>query len=452
MATEKIFSITGQEIPKEKSCIKNEDGKADASEVAKISYINGLHVFTILINCGLAMSILALIPRHNSVENPTYWFEIILPAGFEIFFSATILILDLSILMDRETMISPWMYLKVISTYLLSWIIPFCSCYFLWTAILHYNHPMPFVGLICKLSSSIVAIVTTPIFVLSGHFGKREFKRKSNNFFSYQLLWFVDGIVKDLLSRVFSQLRETDAQCLVAILIPIAKRSTHLVVSKVIKQMVGSENERANVLLAVTVNVSYGLFTSIVLIGGRSATIICMVVGEFLIQLSMTYQVVKLHKKVAAFDQSWVEKSKAVMRLLLAELNEGLIPLAYAISFSLAYYGPNGHLIGHVRNDSWNYIPVKDASWTFIAMLGLFAVDSMCLFLNSAIAWIFCKINLFDKFCIVMQKYWHIIALKIISVIYQYYFFLDVNLAFDKTLKFDWITSNETSITFMDME
>ena len=449
MATEKIFSITGKEIPKEKSW---KNGKAEGLEVAKISYINGLHVFTILIGCGLAMSILALIPRHNSVKDPTYWFEIILPAGFEIIFSATILVLDLSILMDRETLISPWMYLKVNSTYLLSWIIPFCSCYFLWTAILDYNHPMPFVGLICKLSSSIVAIITTPIFVLLGHFEKQEFKRKSNNFFGYQLLWFVDGIVKDLLSRVFSQLRETDAQCLVAILIPIAKRSTHLVISKVIKQMVGSENERANVLLAVTVNVSYGLFTSICLIGARSITIICMVVGEFLIQLNMTYQVVKLHKKVAALDQSGVQKSKAVTRLLLAELSEGLIPLAYAISFSLAYYGPNGNLIGHVRNESWNYTPVKDARWTFIAMLGLFAVDSMCLFLNSAIAWIFCKINLFDEFCIVMQKYWHIIALKIISVIYQYYFFLDVNLAFDKTLKFDWITSNKTLITFMDTD
>ena len=74
-------------------------------------------------------------------------------------------------------------------------------------------------------------------------------------------------------------MRETDAQCVVAILIPIAKRSTNLVFSKVIKQMVGSENERANVMMAVTVNVTYALFSSIILVGARSATIICMVVG-----------------------------------------------------------------------------------------------------------------------------------------------------------------------------
>ena len=452
MNTEKIFSITGKEIAKRKSSIEKDDGKAEASDVANISYVSGLHVFTILIGCGLAMSMLTLIPRHNSIDDPTYWYEIIFPAGIGIIFYALNLILESSILMEREKMMSFWMHLKMISTYLLSWIIPFCCCYFLWTAILQYNHPMPFVGSICNLSSSIVAAITTPISVLSGLFGKQEFKRKSNHFFRYQSLFFVDTIVKLFLSRVFKLLRETDAQCVVAILIPIAKRSTNLVFSKVIKQMVGSENERANVMMAVTVNVTYALFSSIILVGARSATIICMVVGEFLIQLNMTYQIVKLHKKVAVLDQSGVEKRKAILRLLLAELSEGLIPLLYAISFSLAFYGPNGHLIGYVRSEYGNHNVVKDAGRTLIVMFGLFAVDTMCLFLNSIIAWIFCKINLFDEFCMVMNKYWYIMALKMISVIYQYYFFLDVNLAFDNTLKFDWITSNETFGTYEDTE
>ena len=76
MTSEKIFSITGKEIPKEKPCSKNNDTTAETSDISKISYRHGLHVFTILIGCGLAMSILALIPRHNSVENQTYWFEV----------------------------------------------------------------------------------------------------------------------------------------------------------------------------------------------------------------------------------------------------------------------------------------------------------------------------------------------------------------------------------------
>ena len=82
MATEKIFSIPGKEILKDKSCNKNDDGKDEESEVLTVNYRSGLHVFTILLGCGLAMSILTLISRHNSIKEPTYWFEIIFPAGF----------------------------------------------------------------------------------------------------------------------------------------------------------------------------------------------------------------------------------------------------------------------------------------------------------------------------------------------------------------------------------
>ena len=56
MTTEKIFSITGKENSEETSCSKNDDGKTEASVVSNISYINGLHVITILVGCGLAMS------------------------------------------------------------------------------------------------------------------------------------------------------------------------------------------------------------------------------------------------------------------------------------------------------------------------------------------------------------------------------------------------------------
>ena len=66
MTNEKIFSITGKEIIKEKSFTENDDEKDEESEVSSISYRSGLHVFTILFGCGLAMSILTLIPRHWS--------------------------------------------------------------------------------------------------------------------------------------------------------------------------------------------------------------------------------------------------------------------------------------------------------------------------------------------------------------------------------------------------
>ena len=99
------------------------------------------------------------------------------------------------------------------------------------------------------------------------------------------------------------------------------------------KQIVGPENEKADVLLTVTINFSFGLYAAIFLIDARTITMVCMVMVEFLIQLNMIYQVVKLHNKVNVRedDQIRIDKRKALLKLILAELSEGLIPLAYAI-------------------------------------------------------------------------------------------------------------------------
>ena len=82
---------------------------------------------------------------------------------------------------------------------------------------------------------------------------------------------------------------------------------------------------------------------------------------------------VKLHKKVTVLEdqQARMEKQKAVLKLLLAELSEGLIPLAYACGFAMAYFGPNGLLLGNVENGYWQFKAVEDKSWTFTVMFGL---------------------------------------------------------------------------------
>ena len=206
MTAEKIFTITGKVILKEKSCSKNDDRKDEGSEVSTVNYKNGLHVFTILFGCGLAMSILTLIPRHHSIKEPMYWFEIIFPAGFGIAFAASAVIVDLSILMERETMISIGLYFKVIFACWLSWIVSFCSCCVLWTKIFDYNHPMPLIGQLSNLFVSIVGFINIPRFSSPDLFEKQEFKRKLKIFIRYSLLWYMVIMVKMFIQLIFNHL------------------------------------------------------------------------------------------------------------------------------------------------------------------------------------------------------------------------------------------------------
>ena len=141
-------------------------------------------------------------------------------------------------------------------------------------------------------------------------------------------------------------------------------------------------------------------------------------------------------------SQFKAEKKNVILKLVSAELCEGLIPLAYAICFAMAYYGPNANLIGNVRNDYWHYKAVDDASWTFIVMFGMFAMDLVSFFLNAGIIRFKCNVNLFKETCIVLHKYWLIILLQLVNNTYHNFLATDVNLATAWTRNFDWLTSH----------
>ena len=68
-----------------------------------------------------------------------------------------------------------------------------------------------------------------------------------------------------------------------------------------------------------------------------------------------------------------------VTKLALAEITEGMVPLAYAIGFAMAYFGPCGNLIGNVLCQIWAYQKVTNVGRLFFIQFFLFAVDAICM-------------------------------------------------------------------------
>ena len=418
--------------------------------VRKSSYSNinrwsVLHVFTILFCCALVMSIMTLIPRHNSILDQSYWFEINIVTATSYFIMTVVIVLDFIILFEKGSFVTIQFFLKNYLATFLTWIACFCVSYMIWTLILEYNHPMPMYGFYLHFPTKIVSAVSLPLMLPLEFSLEKQTKQRLKNFSWLQLSWQLTNIFKLLIGAIFKKLGNTDAQCVFALLIPIAKRSTIFLLSKLMNRITGSDNERANFNLAAHINFTYGLFSAIHLVGGRTATIVCVASVDALMQLIMTYQIVKLHKKVAVDENetSKMQKQKAILKLVLAELCESLVPLAYAITFAMAYYGPNAELFGNVKNGYWQFKINEDVSRTFVVMFGLFLIDLVFLAMNSSIIWMFCKVNLLDEFCSVMQKYWYILALKIVNDLWWHFVSRDVNMAGDLTGKYCWITNDK---------
>ena len=448
MPNGKLFIISGKDNSEEKLS-NRKDRVAIALVDPDSSYKNGFHLLSILCSCGLALSIFTLIPRHNSILEPSYWYEIIFPAGFMLIFWTVALALDFFVLTEKDVLITIQLFFKNFLASLLTWNTIFFLCHMIWTTVLEYNHPMPLFGSICYCITTIVSYASLPILMPAKFSEEDGFKVKMKNFILYRMLWFEIPIIISILKHIFESLQNTSAQCVIALLIPISKRFTIWTFSKMMHRLVETENERANLTLTVTVNLSYSLFAVTSLVGARSETAFCVLVVDILMQLKMTYQIVKLHKQVMVdgHENSKMKQRNAIMKLLLAELCEGVVPLAYAIGFSMAYYGPNAELIGNVRNGYWQYKPVEDVSRTFLLMFGLFAVDFVSLSLNWRILWNYCDIDLFKKFCIVMKKFWHILAIKLVSNIYIFFVYNDVNFGNDITHQFCWITDDRNCST-----
>ena len=385
-----------------------------------------------------------MIPRHNSILDPSYWFEVNIPTGMGLFLMTTVMILECIILTEDDSFVSIHHFMRLYFFLFLSWIILYCTCCISWSIVLGHNHPMPFIGLICYFPTKLLSIGSFTILLSLHRLSENRFMEKQKKFMLYELLWILIILLNESLSIIFTKLENSDFQCMIAILIPVFKRLAKSVLSKVVKKLVGTENARANVLLGVSTNITYGLFVATRLAGARNLTITCIALVDLLMQFMMSYKIVHLHAKVVIGDQETLqeEKSKEILKLVLAEMCEGLVPLVYAICFAMSYYGPNANFIGNVGIEIWGYKAVDDATRTFLISFGMFALDLFSLLINTMIIWVNCKVNLFQEFCIVLHEYWYIVSLELILGAYLYFLSKDINLAYDWTFEFCWTMHN----------
>ena len=91
---------------------------------------------------------------------------------------------------------------------------------------------------------------------------------------------------------------------------------------------------------------------------------------------------------------------------------EIVVPLAYAISFVLAYYGPNSEILGNVGNDCWQYEKVTNVGTFFTSLCQMFFLDLMSGIIGGILLWKFCSINALQEGCRMLNSYWAMVAIK----------------------------------------
>ena len=286
---------------------------------------------------------------------------------------------------------------------------------------------------------------------------RQDFRRKLQLYTIYYI-WSI-MVVFELEGVTFAFVNlSTQYQFMASFVLVVVREVDRNIRAILVKKVVGEENESASALIAITIGGTYAFYIAIRLVGAEQDTVCCFVVLDTVHHLSMMYEIIKEDKKVAndIIAHNNLAKATIAVKLLLAELIEGITPMVYGICVAIAYYGPNSRILGNIGCSYWSYKKIEDISILFGTMLLLFSVDILSVLINSVCLRKIANMNMIQNFYQVLRKYWFYMAIKLAYYMSSMFVTLDINFGSDGTGEFKWITqqgwlelvSNSTDLTY----
>ena len=130
---------------------------------------------------------------------------------------------------------------------------------------------------------------------------------------------------------------------------------------------------------------------------------------DFIANVYLCFRIIYLENKITEDQQR--EKRETIQTLIVNETVESLMPIAYGIIITMAYYGPSGQVIGNIKNGYWHYSPINNMENTIQWLSIFFLVDFMSVVVSVLLLLAFCKINLVKIYFQLQKETWHILAL-----------------------------------------
>ena len=210
------------------------------------SYWNLLHIGTIMSISVIPLTIVMLIPRHNSIIYPSYWFELPILTFYISIFMAVNIMTIIYLLTNQKALLRIAIFLKLYSVFATSTCFTYTLVYFLWVIVIDKNHPIPFLGLFAFFAGAVSVFTGIFLAIPSDLVNDIDFNGKLKSSQKYLLYWYFIHVQKDGLSIIFKKLPD-NFQFLIAFIIPIFREGNKRILSKFVQSMAGKEDERANV-------------------------------------------------------------------------------------------------------------------------------------------------------------------------------------------------------------
>ena len=332
-------------------------------EIHKISYWNGLYALVILGWCVASTCTVTIIPVHDILEYPEFWWEsIFLGTVPVILLAATVpFAMCVYVVFGEEFFNSKLHPLLYFTASYLGWNICSFCIYIWWTEHIGYNFPMP--GYI--VYSGAIGIVSMYMAFWFGFAGElrsqEEVRTRLTSFIIFLAITLTIPYQQALLDHLFTALKHYEdengiqVQWLIAFVIPISRAFYEWALPKSFETAAGHYNDAVTFYLDTSIGCCYALYVTVRLVHATDFVEYMMFGVEFFINLFNALQLIWMHYKVqgnmtTAEIAKWNNKKQTILRnLVTMETIDVLIPLAYSICYATAYYGPNAGIMRMVK-------------------------------------------------------------------------------------------------------
>ena len=374
-------------------------GASTVPEENEWNYWTIFYSLLLVIACLFSSFGVTLVPQHNSFEQPEYWYESIISQSLSVnAYFVVMAAIRLKIFFKDDFCLEMSVpFMKMYLATLLGYNGASAIFHLIWSVYMEFKHPIPWLGIL-SFFGYVPAYFISLWYIFPPEFRSTvQGRKKIFNFFGYLATFYTACPTRMVVTTLFAR-TPTEMQPIWALLFPIVREFDYWMHCYWMVKATNGKIRDAKIITITELNSNYNAFLLVAI--GQWATntaSYCILGFEFLINLSKCVGIIRMSRKINS-DPAEKEKleplrQEAVQDLLLVELAEMLMPLVYISTILMAFYGPNGKILGNIRNSYWNYKEIDDMSGLLIAVFRMFSLDVLAAALTILLLWKLTTIN-----------------------------------------------------------
>ena len=386
-------------------------------------YLDLAFAFLIPLICIFMAAGFILIPQHNILEEPEYWYEISVPLTWSwmiALWALTILRLKIFFI-EIPSLTSVKACAKIFLQIFLQLQSLIVVTHLVWTNCLGYIYPIPWLCLIILVPFTFTFCATMWFAFPSRLRNDEQYRERIKGFLAYGI-HFANACGERLLMIWLFSITSFQLQPIWAFVLPAWRELDHWILQKLENKATDGKNRDATMFTSIEHKCNYAVFLSVAL--GLYATTFAsyaILVIDNAIKFYDCFKMVKENKRIKMearkncrigndLSKRKLENHEAIQDLILDEFVEILMPVVYLGLVIIGYYGPNSDVLGNIGAEKWTWQKIFDVEKFSMAVLRMFVIDLLALLINSLILWKFCSVHAIKGLCYLIRNYWSLIT------------------------------------------